>query len=388
MKKKKLSKTILFVLIFIGCFAIFAIPMGLANSLSTIMETAYQLLLDTCFYIMALCVMAGALAELLSVFGVIDLFNYILSPLMRPLYGMPGASALGILTSFCSDNPAILTLANDPEYRKHFKEYQIPALTNVGTAFGMGLVVITYMLSLRTYIPNGIGIAVLAGFFGAVIGSIVSARMMLHYTKKLFGKDAQATIPDELQKKDNTEIESEGSNTRKEGQGIFLRVLNAALNGGKTGVEIGLSIIPGVCIICTIVLMLTNGPAGETYSGAAKEGIGLLPLIADKLSFVLKPLFGFTSSECISVPITALGSAGAAIALIPNLISNGLANANDIAVFTSMCMCWSGYLSTHASMMDVLGKRECTGKAILSHTIGGIVGGIGAHYLFLLFSLI
>lgn len=386
MEKKSLKKTILFVIIFIGCFLVFAIPMGVANSLSTIMNTAYQLLLDTCFYIMALCVMAGALSELLSIFGVIDLFNYLLSPLMKPLYGMPGASALGILTSFCSDNPAILTLANDPEYRKHFKQYQIPALTNVGTAFGMGLVVITYMLGLRTYVEEGIGLAVLSGFLGAVIGSIVSARMMLHFTKKIFGKEENAKIPKELLEK--SEKPKEKGKTRKEGQGIFLRVLNAALSGGKRGVDIGLSIIPGVCVICTIVLMLTNGPTSGVYTGGAKEGIALIPFIADKLSFILKPLFGFTSAESISVPITALGSAGAAIALIPNLLENGLANSNDIAVFTSMCMCWSGYLSTHASMMDVLDTRECTGKSILSHTIGGLMGGISAHFIYMLLSLL
>jgi hypothetical protein len=45
-------------------------------------------------------------------------------------------------------------------------------------------------------------------------------------------------------------------------------------------------------------------------------------------------------------------------------------------------MCWSGYLSTHVSMMEVLGCREHTGKALLSHTIGGLCAGVAAHWLF------
>ena len=109
----------------------------------------------------------------------------------------------------------------------------------------------------------------------------------------------------------------------------------------------------------------------------------MFPYVADKLSFILKPLFGFTSNECISVPITALGSAGAAIALIPEMLKNGLATASDVAVFTAMCMCWSGYLSTHVAMMDSLGARQLTGKAILCHTIGGMCAGIFAHIVFL-----
>ena len=58
--------------------------------------------------------------------------------------------------------------------------------------------------------------------------------------------------------------------------------------------------------------------------------------------------------------MTALGAAGAAIGLVPGMVSEGLAGGNDIAVFTAMCMCWSGYLSTHAAMMDALKCPEMT----------------------------
>ena len=88
------------------------------------------------------------------------------------------------------------------------------------------------------------------------------------------------------------------------------------------------------------------------------------------------------------MPVTALGSAGAALGVIPSLVQGGLANCNDIAVFTAMCMCWSGYLSTHVSMMDVLGCNDLTGKALLSHTLGGLVAGFSAHWLFVLLSMI
>ena len=59
-----------------------------------------------------------------------------------------------------------------------------------------------------------------------------------------------------------------------------------------------------------------------------------------------------------------------------------------IAVFTAMCMCWSGYLSTHVSMMDLLGETRFTGKAILSHTLGGIVAGMSAHWFYTFFYLL
>jgi hypothetical protein len=39
-------------------------------------------------------------------------------------------------------------------------------------------------------------------------------------------------------------------------------------------------------------------------------------------------------------------------------------------------------------MLDSLGYRELTSKAILAHTIGGLVAAIAAHWIFMLYSLI
>lgn len=74
----------------------------------------------------------------------------------------------------------------------------------------------------------------------------------------------------------------------------------------------------------------------------------------------------------------------AALGLVPRFIQEGLIDGNAIAVFTAMGMCWSGYLSAHTAMLDTLGYRELTGKAIISHTIGGLFAGISSHWLFVL----
>ena len=148
----------------------------------------------------------------------------------------------------------------------------------------------------------------------------------------------------------------------------------------------GVSIIPGVVLICTLVIMLTNG-VGEAgvYDGSANQGIAILPVIGEKLNVILKPLFGSSSPQAIAVPITALGSSGAAIGMVSEMVNKNLVTPNDIAVFTSICMCWSGYLSTHIAMMDALGTKEMTGNAILCHTIGGICAGIASHLIMLIF---
>lgn len=382
-KKELGPETFIFPIVFVIFFAFFVYNMGLANMLNTMMNTAYRLLIDTVLYITAVCVLMGAVSALFSEFGLVSLANRILQPLMRPIYRLPGAAALGVVTTFLSDNPAILALTEDSHFRHYFKKYEFPALTNLGTAFGMGLIVCTYMYSLSPQMGEGLGMAVGVGLAGAVIGSIVSTRIMLGFTRKYFGpqgEESSAPVGYSETPKNMRPI-------RKGGVGS--RLISAILDGGHSGVKMGISIIPGVLVICTLVLMLINGPSetGE-YTGAAYEGVRLLPLLADKANFIIKPLFGFSSPEAIGVPVTALGAAGAALSLTANLASNRLINPGDIAVFTAMCMCWSGYLSTHASMMDSLECKDLIGKAIVSHTIGGLCAGISAHWIYVLLTLI
>ena len=370
---KRRIEAVVFLLVFFGFFGFLGSKMGLPNMMNTIMQTAYSLLLETVFYIMAITVVSGALGNLLVEFGVVRLIEVVLRPLMKPLYNLPGVAALGGVMTFLSDNPAIISLSKDAHFARYFKKYQLISLTNFGTAFGMGLVVIMFMMG-KGYLP-----AALVGLLGAVIGSIVSTRLMQRFILKS-NPELDAEISSEAGDEQQISFKSEGS--------AFLRFLNAILDGGKSGVEIGLAIIPGVLIISTVVMMLTFGAPEGGYAGGAYEGIALLPYLAGKIDFIFNWLFGFESPQLVAFPITALGAVGAALGLIPRFIAEGIINGNAIAVFTAMGMCWSGYLSTHTAMLDSLGFRSLTSKAILAHTVGGLVAGVAAHWLYVLFSLI
>ena len=374
--KKAISiETLVFLIVFLLIFGLMARKMGTPLMFKTMMATAHDLLLNTVFFIMAMAVIAGAISALLSEFGAIALINKIFAPLMKPLWGMPGASVTGAVATYLSDNPAIIPFAKDTRFISFFKKYQVPALCNLGTAFGMGLIVTMFMMGQGT----GFVKAALIGNVGAIIGSIISVRLMLRQTKKFFGDKAYEPA---IEVKDGEEDPNKVRIIRD--GNMFQRVLDTILEGGKTGVEMGMAIIPGVLIVCTFVMMLTFKMPANGYTGAAYEGVGFLPWLGEKLTFILEPLFGFKSAEAIAFPITALGAVGGAISLVPEFLKGGLIGPNDIAVFTAMGMCWSGYLSTHIGMMDALGVRKLSSKAIVSHTIGGIAAGIVAHYLFLL----
>ena len=355
-------------------FGAIAYKMGVAPMMKTMMATAHDLLLNTCFFLMAVCVLTGALGRILVEFGVVAMLQKILHPVMKPIFNLPGVASLGGVMTFLSDNPAIITISKDKEFARYFKKYQFISLTNFGTAFGMGLLVIIYMISL------GYTVEPLIGFVGAIIGCVVSTRCMQGFILRSHPdyRDMEAIdeVYDEIKK-----TEEEG---RDKEESLFTRILNAVLDGGKGGVEVGLAIIPGVLVISTLVMMLTFGAGPDGYDGSAYQGVELLPTLVGKVNVVFEWLFGFHDPHLIGFPITALGAVGAALGLLPKFMAEGWVDGNAICVFTAIGMCWSGYLSTHTAMLDSLGYRNLTSKAILAHTIGGLVAAVVAHLLAML----
>ncbi len=378
MKKIRRStiEALVFLITLIAVFGLLGHRMGGGNMLKTIMNTAHDLLLNTVFYLMGITVLTGALSKLMSEFGVVTLLERFLRPLMKPLYNLPGVAALGAVMTFLSDNPAIIALSKDRTFASYFKKYQLISLTNFGTAFGMGFVVII------TMIGYGHLSAAMVGLFGAFCGSIISTRIMQKNCLKAY-PELDTPVYDSVAEavEDTPEETSDKS--------IFMRFLNAVLDGGKNGVELGLQIIPGVLIITTAVIMITfgAGPSG-VYDGSSSQGVPVLPWLAEKIHWVFEWLFGFEHMELIAFPMTALGAVGASLGLLPTFDAAGILDGNAIAVFTAIGMCWSGFLSTHTAMLDSLGYRKVISKAIGAHAIAGLCAGIIAHYLFLLVSLI
>lgn len=372
---KKIPRGIPCLIVIIAIFGYLSSVMGFTNMLNTIMRTAHDLLLNTVFYLMAMCVLTGALSRIFSVFGVVDLLQRILKPVLRPLFNLPGVSSAGALMTFLSDKPAIISVAKNPQFARYFKRFQHISLVNFAGSYAMGLLVIIFMMG------HGFYTEPLYGLVGAIFGSIIATRLMQRLVLKECPqyKDEDVISSDETTER--TPYETHPDDPR---QTLFVRVLDALLDGGKSGVEVGLAIIPGVLIISTLVMTLTFGtdPDTGTYTGEAYQGTELLPLLAGKAGFVFKWLFGFNASELVAFPITALGTVGAALGLIPEMMSKGIIDSNAIAVFTAMGMCWSGFLSADAATLDSLGYRHFISRSFTCTFIGGIAAGIVTHWLF------
>ncbi|MCR4570873.1 MAG: hypothetical protein K5652_01585, partial [Bacteroidales bacterium] len=144
--KRSTLEALIFLTVMLAIFSVLGHRMGSGNMLKTMMNTAHDLLLNTVFYLMGITVLTGALSKLMAEFGVVTLLEKILRPLMKPFFNLPGVAALGAVMTFLSDNPAIIALSKDRSFASYFKKYQLVSLTNFGTAFGMGFVVLITMI--------------------------------------------------------------------------------------------------------------------------------------------------------------------------------------------------------------------------------------------------
>jgi hypothetical protein len=370
------TETIVCSIVVVALFGVFAGKMGLAHTFKTMMGTAHDLILNTALFLMGVIILAGAFTSFLSEFGIVSMANRILSPLMKPLFGLPGATSIGVVATYLSDNPAIMPLSADKGFLKYFRKWQVTTLVNLGTVFGMGLIVTTFMLA-HSSDTRPLGRAVLLGNVGAILGGIVSVRLMGRFGRKKYGTE-EAVLSEEGEGYDIMSF-------RKVRRGnVAQRTLQSLLDGGAHGVQTGLDIMPGIIIICTLVMMLAYGPKDGVYTGGAYEGVAFFPWIGAKLSFIIEPLFGFSHPEAIAFPVTSIGSVAAALAMVPKFLESGIIGPKEICVLTAIGICSAGFLSTHAGMMDGLKERDLTSVAIAAHFSGVLCAGVCGHALFLL----
>ncbi len=359
-------EALVFLVLFLSFFGYIGHVMGVGNMLNTIMKTSHHLLVNTVFFIMGITVLSGALSRLLIEFGVVRLLEVIMAPLMRPFYNLPGVASLAGLMSFFSDNPVVMSLSSDKNFSRYFRTHELISVTNFGTSFGMGMVVIAFMTGLGYFSGAMIGLA------GAFVGGVVATRLMQQFIKGKIPPDRDFVPSGNEQK---ISFASEGS--------YFDRFLNALLDGGKSGVQLGLAIIPGVLVISSVIMIITFKAADPAvgYQGLAYEGVPILPYLAGKLSWLFDVLYGFKHPELIAFPVTSLGAVGAALSLVKAFIAQGFIGINEVAVFSAMGMCWSGFLSTHTAILDSLKFRSLTPRSLIAQTIGGLVAGVVAHYI-------
>lgn len=364
--------------------------MGWSNMLSTMTSTGYSLMVNVVLSLLAVVVISGAWAALMQEFGIIYALEKTLGRVVGWIYGLPGKSLFGALLSFLSDTPVVAGLATDPKFVAPFRRYQVAGFIHMATSFGMGLVLMVFMMGIDYPEEYGVQLTTCAtiGILASFAASAVTTRLQNWWLLKSDPSLANPMLQNMPEPTLEEVHERSASHIQKYKQSFFSRVLDSIIDGGKSGFSLGLAIAPSIMVVSTLVFMVTYGPGPDGYDGGAGQGVPLLPWVAGKADFIFKWLFGFEHAELLSFPITALASVGASIGQLPQYISAGLLDPNAACVLSAMGIAWSGFLTVYSSIMDSAGLRAQTGMCMAIHFLSGLLSGIAAHWLFYLYTLL
>ncbi|BDU40709.1 conserved hypothetical protein carrying Nucleoside recognition domain [Vibrio nigripulchritudo SO65] len=209
-------------------------------------------LLPTLF---AVFIFAGLLLPLLLNFGLLELFGTLLSKIMRPLFNLPGRSAIDCMASWLGDG-SVGILLTSKQYEKKFYTQREAAV--VGTTFSavsitFSLVVLAQVNLEHMFLP----------FYGAIcLAGLVAAVIIPRLPPLSYKKDEyiDGTAPDA-----NENAIPEGYNSWSWGMNLAVekasRVKSAkevCVEGLKNAVDMVFGVLPVVMALGTIALVIAE----------------------------------------------------------------------------------------------------------------------------------
>lgn len=214
---------------------------------------------------------AGLLLPLLLNFGLLELFGTLLSTVMRPLFNLPGRSAIDCTASWLGDG-SVGILLTSKQYEGSFYTQREAAV--VGTTFSavsitFSLVVLAQVNLEHLFLPF-YGTICAAGFVAAIIMPRIPP---LRWKKDIFidgakpGEDAEV-IPE------GATVFSWGLSlaVKRAGQVVSLR--KEAAEGAKNAVDMVFGVLPVVMALGTVALIIA-----ETTSLFTILGMPFIPLL-------------------------------------------------------------------------------------------------------------
>lgn len=142
------------------------------------------------------CMFALAMISVLEHFGALEAAGKLLTPLLRPLMGIPGTTGLGIIGSLQStDVGASITkaLSDDGELtddeKNIFTAFQFSGGAMIVNFMGSGAILFTLTDAAGNTVPGSIGLALVVMFVFKVVG----ANIMRLYLKMASKKDKALT---------------------------------------------------------------------------------------------------------------------------------------------------------------------------------------------------
>ncbi|GAA5186598.1 YjiH family protein [Ferrimonas gelatinilytica] len=248
---------------------------------------------------------AGLLLPLLLNFGLLELLGTLLSKVMRPLFRLPGRSAIDCLSSWLGDGTVGIMLTSQQYEEKKYTEREAAVVATMFSIVGISfsLVVLTQVGLENYFVP----------FYGAIcLSGVVAAMVLQHLPPLSYKKDRY--IDGSTPNRDD-ELVPAGMSASQYGFQLALQRVNkidnlggVAKQGLHNALDMVIGILPVVMAVGTIGLVIAE--ATPLFSWLGAPFVPVLELLqvplADQAAQAV--MVGFTDMYVPSILVTGLES--------------------------------------------------------------------------------
>ena len=226
-------------------------------------DTGGLILNDLILGLFGIFLFAGFLLPFLTDFGLLEFIGSLLTPLMRPVFKLPGRSSIDAIASWVGDGTIGITLTNKQYEQGYYtkKEAAIIATTFSAVSITFSLVIIDYVGLSHLFGPYYLSV-VLAGLAAAIIMPRIpplSRKTETYYEG--INRDEGENVPSNYT---NVEWGTHLAIQKAEESG---NPKNFVINGVKTVLEMWVGVLPVIMAFGTIALIIAEFTPIFTWLG-------------------------------------------------------------------------------------------------------------------------
>ncbi len=248
----------------LGAVFIFLTYFHLGSDVITSSDTGGLVLNDLLPTLFCVFFFAGLLLPLLLNFGLLELFGTLLTTIMRPLFNLPGRSAIDCVASWLGDGSVGILLTSKQYEDKYYtqREAAIIGTTFSAVSITFSLVVIAQVKLEAMFVPFYLTVC-LAGLVAAVV---VPRLPPLRWKKDTYIDGSPRQEHDEAVP-DHHHVLSWGFHLAMQKASNFGGVKQLLTEGGKNVIDMIFGIIPVVMAIGTTALIIAEHTPIFDYLG-------------------------------------------------------------------------------------------------------------------------
>lgn len=227
-------------------------------------ETGGMMLNDLLPVLFSIFIVAGLLLPLVMRFGLLELVGTLFTSVMRPVFNLPGRSAVDCVVSWLGDGSVGILMTNK-QYELGFYTQREAAV--IGTTFSTVSLTFSFVILAQVGLQHLFPLFFLTIFLASIVAAIIVPRLPpLSWKKDIFINGQERSIKEDIVPEGWTSFSLGMQRALEKAEGVD-SVVDIIKDGVKSAIDMVCGVIPVVMGIGTIALIIAKYTPIFTYLG-------------------------------------------------------------------------------------------------------------------------